>query len=163
MQLFLKNQTTKRMLMSSFNGKPAPGGIFDPATRIYCKRIGEKAYYWPEKAYPVDQPVVNKLQELECQTMLMVVVKKDNSCETFQVNFNYFLKNSRKIDWPLRGDNRFPVRRYLSLSCWEKIENTPEWAGDYYYFERSKKLYSNNADYHVPKEAFKDVPDIFLR
>lgn len=161
MQLFLKNQNTKTMLMSSFNGKPAPGGVFSPITRTFCKRVGEKAFYWPEKAYPVDEPIVKKLKELECQTMLMVVIKKDDSCETFKVDFNTFLEKSTKINWPLRGDNRFPVRRYLSMDYWKCIENSQEWAGRYYDAKRLRDLYSQRSDY-LAQEDFSNVPPIIF-
>lgn len=110
------------MLLSSYNGMPAPGGTFDHKSRVYCKKLSAKAYFWPMKAFPVDKPIVEQLKSLGCEKMVLVVTKEDGEVEKYTTNFSAFLRGAQAIDWPSRGDKRFPIRLYFPLSLWERAE-----------------------------------------
>lgn len=116
------NKTMKRMLLSRFNGMPAPGGTFDERTKVYCKKLAAKAYFWPMKGFPVDEPIVEQLKELGCETMVLVVTKYDAPTDMYTVDFQTFLQEAKAINWPNKGDKRFPVRWYLPLNRWQKVE-----------------------------------------
>jgi hypothetical protein len=118
----IRNKTTKRMLLSSFNGMPAPGGTYDDKTKVYCKKLAAKAYFWPMKGFPVDKPIVDQLRELSCETMVLVVTKPEEEADMYMIDFETFLRDAKAIDWPGKGDRRFPVRLYLPLNVWQKIE-----------------------------------------
>jgi len=111
------------MLQSSFNGRPAPGGIFEASTRTYRKKLPSRAFYWPLRAYPVDEPIVQQLKELRCEVVVLEVIKSNGFKETYKVDFQNFLKKSSLVDWSQKGDHRFPVRRYLPLEFWQKSDD----------------------------------------
>jgi len=115
-------ESTNEMLMSSFNGRPAPGGIFEESTRIYRKQLPCRAFFWPLKSYPIDAPIVEQLKNLGCEMLVLEVIKNDGCSERYSVKFDVFLEKSTLVDWPQKGDPRFPVRRYLPLEFWEKDE-----------------------------------------
>lgn len=118
-----KNITTKKgMLLSTYNSLPAPGGTYDEGTRVYCKKLAAKSYFWPMKAFPVDKPIVEQLKARGCEKMVLVVVKDDGEVDKYIVDFQTFLQGAKAIDWPARGDKRFPVRFYLPLNQWKKVE-----------------------------------------
>jgi len=101
---------------------PAPGGTFDHRTKVYCKKLSSKAYFWPMKAFPVDKPVVDQLKALGCEKMFLVVTKEGGEIDRYSVDFRTFLEKAKTIDWPSKGDRRFPLRHYLDLGLWEKVE-----------------------------------------
>jgi hypothetical protein len=119
----IRNKNTKRMLMSTFNGLPAPGGTFDERTKTYCKKLSPKAFFWPMRAFPVDGPVVDQLKNLHCETMTLLVIREDGEADRYTVDFETFTHGAKAIDWPRTGDRRFPARWYLPLGQWKKAES----------------------------------------
>lgn len=121
-----KDHTTKKgMLLSIYNGMPAPGGTYDDKTKVYCKKLAARAYFWPMKGFPVDKPIVEQLKARGCEKMVLVVVKDDGEADRYVVSLQTFLQGAKAIDWPARGDKRFPVRFYLPLNLWEKVDGKP--------------------------------------
>lgn len=116
------NESINQMLMSSFNGRPAPGGIFEESTKTFRKQLPSRAFYWPLRAYPIDEPIVQQLRNLQCETVALDVIDSDGCAESYSVKFDVFLEKSKLVDWPSKGDPRFPVRRYLALEFWHEGE-----------------------------------------
>lgn len=94
-------------LMTSFDGKPAPGGLFDPVTAIYYKACrsfngGQHPHHFDLGG--IDAPVIQKLKALGCQKIVLELPGA-----TYEISFSDFLRNAYPVTW---NDPRFPYARW---------------------------------------------------
>ena len=94
-------------LMTSFNGKPAPGGLFDPTTKTYTKACRSQNGGQHPHRYDlggIDDPIIKRLAELACQKIVLELPGG-----TFEIPFQIFLEYGYSQRW---NDPRFPNPRW---------------------------------------------------
>ena len=102
-------------LMTTFNGKPAPGGLYDPISKKYIKACGKaNAGFHPHK-YALggfDDPVIQKLTELGCQQIQLEI-----ATGVYTISFQTFLGHGFLQRWK---DPRYHFPRwYCPLDKWQ--------------------------------------------
>ena len=101
-------------LLTTFNGKPAPGGLFDPTTKTYTKACrsqngGQHPHRFDLGA--LDAPIVERLKELSCNKIILELPGA-----TYEIPFKKFLENGYPQKW---NDARFPhARWYCQARHW---------------------------------------------
>ena len=94
-------------LMTSFSGKPAPGGLFDPTTKTYTKACRSQNGGQHPHRYDlggIDDPIIKRLAELACQKIVLELPGG-----TFEIPFQIFLEYGYSQRW---NDPRFPNPRW---------------------------------------------------
>ena len=94
-------------LMTIFNGRPAPGGLFDPTTKTYVKACRSQNGGQHPHRYDlggIDAPIVERLKTLGCKTVILELPSG-----TFEIPFEKFLENGYPQKW---NDPRFPSARW---------------------------------------------------
>jgi hypothetical protein len=94
-------------LMTTFDGRPAPGGLYDTVTGTYYKACrsqngGQHPHRFDLGA--LDAPIVERLKNLECQKIVLELPG-----DTFEISFADFLKQGYTQTW---NDPRFPFERW---------------------------------------------------
>lgn len=101
-------------LMTSFNGKPAIGGLFDPTTKTYTKACRSQNGGQHPHRYDlggIDDPIIKRLAELACQKIVLELPGA-----TYEILFKKFLENGYPQKW---NDPRFPhARWYCQARHW---------------------------------------------
>lgn len=101
-------------LMTSFSGKPAPGGLFDPTTKTYTKACRSQNGGQHPHRYDLgglDDPIVQRLKALECKIIILELPGG-----TFEIPFQIFLEYGYSQRW---NDPRFPhARWYCQARHW---------------------------------------------
>ena len=94
-------------LLTTFNGKPAPGGLFDPTTKTYTKACRSQNGGQHPHRYDlggIDDPIIKRLAELACQKIVLELPGG-----TFEIPFQVFLEYGYSQRW---NDPRFPNPRW---------------------------------------------------
>ena len=94
-------------LLTTFNGKPAPGGLFDPTTKTYTKACRSQNGGQHPHRYDlggIDDPIVERLKELSCNKIILELPGG-----TFEIPFQIFLEYGYPQKW---NDTRFPHARW---------------------------------------------------
>ena len=94
-------------LLTTFNGKPAPGGLFDPTTKTYTKACRSQNGGQHPHRYDlggIDAPIVERLKELSCNKIILELPGA-----TYEIPFKKFLENGYLQKW---NDPRFPNPRW---------------------------------------------------
>ena len=101
-------------LMTTFNGRPAPGGMFDPTTKTYYKACRSQNGGQHPHRYDyggIDDPIVQRLKALECKIIILELPGG-----TFEIPFQIFLKCGYSQRW---NDPRFThARWYCQARHW---------------------------------------------
>lgn len=101
-------------LLTTFNGKPAPGGLFDPTTKTYTKACRSQNGGQHPHRYDlggIDDPIIKRLAELACQKIVLELPGG-----TFEIPFQIFLEYGYPQKW---NDTRFPhARWYCQARHW---------------------------------------------
>lgn len=102
-------------LMTSFDGKPAPGGLYDPISKKYIKACRKaNAGFHPHK-YALggfDDPVIQKLIELGCQQIQLEI-----ATGVYTIPFQTFLEHGFSQRW---RDTRYHFPRwYCPIDKWQ--------------------------------------------
>ncbi|MGI6784148.1 MAG: hypothetical protein ACOX5A_07950 [Aminivibrio sp.] len=104
------------MLQTSYNGRPAPGGIYNPKTGHYvkaCKNPAAGKHPYRLSFGGIDDLILEELKRLGCRTMTL----KLGDGATYHTDFNTFKENAFPIRWK---DPRFTggPRWYLDGQHW---------------------------------------------
>ena len=94
-------------LLTTFNGKPAPGGLFDPTTKTYTKACRSQNGGQHPHRYDlggIDDPIVERLKELSCNKIILELPGA-----TYEIPFEKFLEYGYSQKW---NDTRFPNPRW---------------------------------------------------
>lgn len=101
-------------LATVFNGRPAPGGLFDPTTKTYTKACRSQNGGQHPHRYDlggIDDPIIKRLAELACQKIVLELPGG-----TFEIPFQIFLEYGYPQKW---NDTRFPhARWYCQARHW---------------------------------------------
>ena len=94
-------------LLTSFNGEPAPGGLFDPTTKTYTKACRSQNGGQHPHRYDlggIDDPIIKRLAELACQKIVLEIPGA-----SYEIPFERFLEYGYSQRW---NDHRFPNPRW---------------------------------------------------
>ena len=116
-------------LTTTYNGKPAPGGVFDTDTNTYlkiCRARNAGFHPYRRDVGGIDAPVIEYLKEHNC-----VQIEIHNAAGVFCISFADFLKYGYSQKWK---DTRFQdARHYCPAKFWnaetpvkEEAVTTPE-------------------------------------
>jgi hypothetical protein len=101
-------------LMTSFNGKPAIGGLFDPTTAIFykaCRSLSGGQHPHRPDLGGLDSPVVERLIAFRCEKIVLEIPGA-----SYEIPFERFLENGYPQKW---NDTRFPhARWYCQARHW---------------------------------------------
>ncbi len=101
-------------LLTTFNGRPAPGGMFDPTTKTYYKACRSRNGGQHPHRFDlggIDDPIVQRLKTLDCQKIVLELPGG-----TFEIPFQTFLENAYSQRW---NDPRFThARWYCQARHW---------------------------------------------
>lgn len=106
-------------ILSTFDGHPVMVGRFDATKSCFFKSVKPSDRFETHNAYGFDEPAVEELKKLGCLEIELQIVGGDR----YQIDFHTFLKQARRIDWPKRGEHRFPARLYVPMSFWQMVQN----------------------------------------
>ena len=102
-------------LRTYFNGKPAPGGLFDVSTRTYikaCRSLNGGHHPHKPDLGAIDNQILNELRNLRCK-----VIQLELPDGTFRISFQDFLEHAYSVKW---NDPRFKYARwYCPIQNWE--------------------------------------------
>lgn len=109
-------------LLTTFSGKPAPGGLFDPTTKTYTKACRSQNGGQHPHRYDlggIDDPIIKRLAELACQKIVLELPGG-----TFEIPFQIFLKCGYSQRW---NDPRFThARWYCQARHWNNDYTTEQ-------------------------------------
>lgn len=101
-------------LMTTFNGKPAPGGLYDPTTATFyksCRSLSGGQHPHRYDLGGLDSPVVERLKNLKCKKVVLEIPGA-----TYEIPFEKFLEKGYPQKW---SDTRFPhARWYCQARHW---------------------------------------------
>ena len=101
-------------LLTTFNGKPATGGLFDPTTATFyksCRSLNGGQHPHRLDLGGLDAPVVERLKSLKCEKVILEIPGA-----TYEIPFKKFLENGYPQKW---NDTRFPhARWYCQARHW---------------------------------------------
>ena len=102
-------------LMTTFNGKLAPGGLFNASTRTYikaCRSLNGGRHPHKPDLGAIDNLIMNNLRNMRCK-----VVQLELPDGTFRISFQDFLEHAYSVKW---NDPRFKYPRwYCPIQYWE--------------------------------------------
>ncbi len=105
------------LLRTTFDGRPAPGGVFDKPSCHFlkkCKKENAGRHPRQDALGGIDESVVEQLRRLDCVAIWLELA--DGS--RYRCPFEVFLANSFAVAWK---DARFSDRRlYLASHHWEE-------------------------------------------
>ena len=94
-------------LLTTFNGKPAPGGLFDPTTAIFykaCRSLSGGQHPHRPDLGGLDSPVVERLIAFRCEKIVLEIPGA-----SYEIPFERFLEYGYSQRW---NDPRFPNPRW---------------------------------------------------
>lgn len=101
-------------LMTTFNNRPAPGGLLDLQTGIYyksCRSLNGGQHPHRYDLGGIDAPIVERLKSLRCKKIVLEIPGA-----TYEILFERFLACGYPQKW---NDTRFPYPRwYAPASVW---------------------------------------------
>lgn len=116
-----EKHTTSQPIMSTFDGSPLVVGRFDEKSRSFLNIVKAVDRFRTHDAYGFDEPAVEELKKLGCLEIDLQIAGGSR----YRIDFHTFLKQARRIDWPKRGETRFPARLYVPMSFWQVVEDEP--------------------------------------
>jgi len=105
-------------LTTIYAGRPAPGGVFYPASMHYakvCKNASAGRHPATGDLGGIDMPVIEELKRRGCKTMQLELANGKN----FYIPFEVFKDKCRIVKW---RDARFPARAYCPEIFWATSE-----------------------------------------
>lgn len=94
-------------LTTTFNGRPAPGGMFDEGTNTYIKVCRSHNGGQHPHRYDlggIDDPIIQRLKTMNCQEIILELPGG-----TYVISFRDFLENGYSQRW---NDPRFSFSRW---------------------------------------------------
>lgn len=111
--------TTSKPIMSTFDGSPVVVGRFDEKSRSFLNIVKAADRFRTHDAYGFDEPALEELKKLGCLEIELQIAGGSR----YRIDFPTFLKQARRIDWPKRGESRFPARLYVPMSFWQVVQD----------------------------------------
>ncbi len=117
-----QKHTTSKPIMSTFDGSPVVVGRYDEKSRSFLNIVKASDRFRTHDAYGFDEPAVEELKKLGCLEIELQIAGGNRH----RIDFQTFLKQARRIDWPKRGETRFPARLYVPMSFWQVVQDEVE-------------------------------------
>ncbi len=116
-----EKHTTSKPIMSTFDGSPLVVGRYDEKSHSFVNIAKASDRFRTHDAYGFDEPAVEELKKLGCLEIELQIAGGNRH----RIDFQTFLKQARRIDWPKRGETRFPARLYVPMSFWQVVQEEP--------------------------------------
>lgn len=113
--------TSSKPIMSTFDGSPVVVGRYNEESRSFLNIVKASDRFRTHDAYGFDEPAVEELKKWDCLEIELQITGGNR----YRIDFQTFLKQARRIDWPKRGETRFPARLYVPMNFWQVVQDEP--------------------------------------
>ncbi len=116
-----QKHTTSKPIMSTFDGSPVVVGRYNEKSHSFLNIVKAADRFRTHDAYGFDEPAVEELKKLGCLEIELQIAGGNRH----HIDFQTFLKQARRINWPKRDEPRFTARLYVPMSFWQVVQEEP--------------------------------------